>query len=246
VETDEWDLLRATPDYDADEMRSVGLWLPPEPSAVAESYVDDTWTTSPATPSAPGMDEPWPGTAAVAEPWPETASVASLLSDLFEVVPTSPAESGGVGSQCGGGESLFAGLGPLGDEAAQWPAGGSDAVDFWQDDITGSSGDAPGAGDPEIGVAVPLPAVAEGDLLGVALQAGARAGLIDAGMALRAAHSSRLTAHSRNPTAVSPEPRAVSRSEATKDTPQPGDLLDTALAAGERAGLMDGWGGGVQ
>jgi hypothetical protein len=236
---DEWDQLRATPDFDADEMQSVGLWLQPDPAVLA-APADDVWMAEPSPAFVPTE----------AMPWPEAASVASMVSDLFEVV-SAPAPAG---TGNGGGAAE-----PWGDEGSLF------AGTAWQDDTAGAWDGGPAGYSPEMdddGLGFTVSMAGEGDLLGVALEAGARAGLIDGGSSAPADGSPRngwRRGHSRWPEAGvelpgeergaaqgAAPPTAEGAPRAAVNEPQSGDLLDTALAAGERAGLMDRWGGGVQ
>jgi hypothetical protein len=222
---DDWALLRATPDYDEEEMRGVGLPLYLAPGLGAPSapprLTQPGWLPLPDTPAHPGAapvrglarpsgvapagaaSAPWSVPEPAAAPkapsvpparWPEAETVAMMATDLYDAVLE---------------EEVSLDVGPLGWLTIR-PAG-HDAVDGWEDDPASAS---------EVWAFLPdemLGGDRGHDLLGTALQAGERAGLLDT------------SAERADPSG---------RTEGGR--PDPTDLLDEALAAGERSGLMDG------
>jgi hypothetical protein len=216
---DEWELLRATPDYDEEEMRGVGLplYLPPSPGtppAPPLRLAQPEWLPLPASAPPPGdapqradlglriaepgdpspEPEPQRGQPQPAEAparWPEAHAVAMMATDLYDTALANDT-------------SLD--VGPLGWLTIRGTS--NDTIDGWDDDSASAS---------ELWAFLPdemLGGDRGHDLLGEALQAGERAGLLDG--------------------SEEQDDRAEVRRQG------PTDLLDEALAAGERSGLMDG------
>jgi hypothetical protein len=215
---DEWDLLRATPDYDEEEMRGVGLplYLPPSPSVLAAPpprLAQPEWLPLPAPSGSSeigGLGTGQEGAAFLPSPeprgqssepqdevpvrWPEAQSVAMMATDLYDTAL---------------GTDVSLDVGPLGWLTIRGT--NEDTIDGWDDDPSSAS---------EVWAFLPDEMLAGDrghDLLGEALQAGERAGLLDDG-GERADPPGRPGGGHREPT----------------------DLLDEALAAGERSGLMEG------
>jgi hypothetical protein len=226
--TDEWDLLRSSPDFDMEEMQGVSMpavfpqpavwpapvvspapWSAPAPDAPAPAAPEPVWQSS-----APDADPAggWSPPATPAVRWPEAAGVAHLASDLL-------ADAQGEGlwraMELPAGDGIF-GTSPEGDE---------DAPAAWmallaRDDVLESETEGL---DPSASWAfLPDAMLQRGDggrdLLNEALQAGERAGLLDAGARLEAG-----------------EPAPAPEEATPEGLP---DLLDAALKAGERAGLL--------
>jgi hypothetical protein len=226
--TEEWDQLRSSPDYDLQEMQGVSLpaTFASPAAAPGPAGAPGSWgiasaapiAAAPASPDwampAPGGSLPNAGSPAPVQPqerWPETAGVAHLAGDLF------------AGAQ---GEGLWR---PMEEGSAAFqPATGAaddDSMD-WADILARTqtlSADLEESGVSESWAFLPdamLQVDGGADLLDEALQAGARAGLLDAGARLKVAELP-----------PSPRPRPAAEGELP-------DLLEAALTAGERAGLM--------
>jgi hypothetical protein len=222
---DEWDLLRATPDYDMVEMQGVSLpaafhpppaWEAPPVAAPEASWAPPVVSAPPVGAwEAPVVDAWEPP----AERWPEAAKVANLASDLFV-----EAQGDGLWRPMAQENAVFSVA-----SGEDWSAILTDSEDLSADmDPIHSSGSWAFLPD------AMLQGGAGGvDLLNEALQAGARAGLLDAGSRLEGAEGAGA------PPGPPPGGSAPGRAPLpAKDRELP-DLLDAALTAGERAGLMD-------
>lgn len=212
---DEWDRLRSSPDFDMEEMQGVSLPAAfpsgpagfPAVAAPPESPPAFAAVAQPVCPSPVPTAAPAPACAPtpLAERWPETADVAHLASDLY------------VEAQ---GEGLWRAVeieeeGPTEEDDHLLP----DFRRFLpQDDRAEDEGSASWAFLPDT-----MLQGGDGgrDLLTEALQAGARAGLLDAGDRLE-----------------STEPQSDSAPIMPNAPGELPDLLDAALTAGKRAGLM--------
>jgi len=222
---DEWDLLRSSPDYDMEEMQGVSLpgayaapaaW--PAPAAAPVPPPPPLPAPSPAAAPAPDWAPPATAAARVSAPaspverWPEAADVANLASDLF------------AGAE---GESLWR---PMAEGSAIFTAASDDAEEDDLDwaailaraeevssEVDGVSASSSWAFLPDAMIQNDGGGV---DLLDQALQAGAKAGLLDAGARM--------------------EPSDTPSGSGPHASPGDGlpDLLEAALTAGERAGLM--------
>jgi hypothetical protein len=249
---DEWDLLRAAPDYDMEEMRGVSLpaALPPQPAWPGPYDAAPVWSAGPvaapvphpqaeeavaphafqgagawAAPVAASLVEP-PAPAALQEQWsprrterwPEAADVANLATDLY-------ADAGVAGGQ--GWWTNSPGAAPdLGSE--EWSR-------FLAQDEELDTSEFPAASASASWAFLPDAMLQESggrDLLNEALQAGARAGLLgpDARSDARAEGTGE---------DARPSPAGLGRVGDPNAGPEGPDLLDAALAAGERAGLMN-------
>lgn len=212
---DEWDVLRAAPDYDEEEMRGVGLplYLPPRPDLppAPPRLAQPEWLPLPAPSgssprSALGSPVGQPPTVTESEErraesalkreepairWPEAEAVALMATDLYDTSL---------------GEDVSLDVGPFGWLTIRET--GHEPMEGWEDDPASAS---------EVWAFLPDEMLGGHDLLGEALQAGERAGLME---------------ENEEHAGLSGAPQGDRRT--------PTDLLDEALAAGERSGLMDG------
>lgn len=234
---DEWDLLRAAPDYDIEEMRGVSLpsAFPAVCSTLAHAPVGVGTPWAPA-PQAPPWSEPlqelrqdWPpqtsqapngGSPPLTPPdrWPEAAEVASLAGDLYtrsevdlswrQFAPTTGPYAFTAAEPRGTDWGRLLGWDGAPSSGEAEPGGISEAWAFLPDTMLQESGDR--------------------DLLDEALQAGRRAGLLSADVPGDA------RCRSREAT-----PQGTASCDGVAAAHDGGrDLLDAALAAGERAGLL--------
>jgi hypothetical protein len=204
---DEWDMLRATPDYDEEEMRGVGLplYLLPRPDLAdgPTRLPQPDWLPLPTPSGSPGhapelgrgapepsVPSPAPREEAPVR-WPEAEAVALMATDLYDTSL---------------GDDVSLDVGPFGWLTIRET--GHEPIEGWEDDPASAS---------EVWAFLPDEMLGGHDLLGEALQAGERAGLLEE----NEEHAGRSDA-----------PQGGRRT--------PTDLLDEALAAGERSGLMDG------
>jgi hypothetical protein len=203
---DEWDVLRAAPDYDEEEMRGVGLplYLPPRlaqpewlplPAPSGSSPVSAPGSPLGQFPPVMQIGEQRAERAAKGEEppirWPEAEAVALMATDLYDTAL---------------GDDVSLDVGPLGWLTIRET--GHEPMEGWEDDPASAS---------EVWAFLPDEMLGGHDLLGEALQAGKRAGLLEEN-----------------------EEHAGLSGASQGDRRAPTDLLDEALAAGERSGLMDG------